>query len=144
MEIKIKRLSKDAVIPQQAYSNDAGIDLVAINDADIQPGECEKIHTGLSFELPVNTFGAICARSGLASKRGLRPANCIGVCDSDYRGEYIVALYNDSKEVQHINKGDKIAQLLILPVYSPSIEVVDELSDTDRGDGGFGSSGIRL
>lgn len=140
IKIKVQKLSNDAVIPEQAYNNDAGIDLVSVDNVEILPGECKKIHTGLAFELPANTFGAVFARSGLASKRGLRPANCVGVCDADYRGEYLVALYNDSNQVQSINKGDKIAQLLILPVYTPNIEVVDKLSDTQRGEGGFGSS----
>ena len=101
-----------------------------------------KIKTGLAMELPDNTFGAIFARSGLATKEGLRPANCVGVCDSDYRGEYMVALHNDTDIVQVVVPGEKIAQLILLPFLPIEFNMVDELSETERGENGFGSTGL--
>ena len=93
------------------------------------------------FTVPDGYFGAILARSGLATKQGLRPANCVGVCDSDYRGEYIIAIHNDTDQPRIIENGDRIAQLVIMPYLSVSFSEVDELSETARGDGGFGSTG---
>lgn len=107
----------------------------------IQPHETIKIGTGLSFELPKNTFAAIYARSGIATKRGLRPANCTGVCDSDYRGEYIVAVHNDSDKVQIVEPKERIAQMILLPYVQMNFDIADELTETDRGTGGFGSTG---
>lgn len=107
----------------------------------IEPHETEKIGTGLAIEIPDGYFGAIFARSGLASKQGLRPANCVGVCDSDYRGEYIVAVHNDSNYPRVINPGERIAQLVVMPYLAVTFDEVADLSDTDRGDGGFGSTG---
>lgn len=107
----------------------------------VSPHETIKIPTGLAMELPEGTFGAIFARSGLATKEGLRPSNCTGVCDSDYRGEYIVALHNDSNMSRLINPGERIAQLIVLPYVPIEFKEVDKLSDTDRGFGGFGSTG---
>lgn len=140
---KVKKLREDAVIPKQGSAYSAGYDLSACIDDPvyIAPGQCVKIGTGLAFQLPPGYFGAIFARSGLATKRGLRPANAVGVADCDYSGEYIVALYNDSDIEQVIFPGDRIAQLVILPcVYADFVEV-DELDVTERGDGGFGSTG---
>ena len=102
-----------------------------------------KIGTGLSFELPQGTFAAIFPRSGIATKRGLRPANCVGVCDSDYRGEYIVALHNDTDKMQYVEPQERIAQMILLPFVEMSFNEVNELSDTARGAGGFGSSGVK-
>lgn len=98
--------------------------------------------TGLAVAIPDGYFGAIFARSGLSTKQGLRPANCVGVIDSDYRGEVIVALHNDSNDCQTYRNGDRIAQLVIMPYLSASFDEVDELDDTERGDGGFGHTGV--
>ena len=143
-EFKVKKLRDDAELPKRGSKYAAGYDLVACMDDPvyIAPGHVAKIGTGLSFKLPTWCFGAIFARSGLAAKRGLRPANAVGVADCDYRGEYIVALYNDSDCEQVIFPGDRIAQLVILPFLCPEFELVSELDNTDRGDGGFGSTGV--
>lgn len=143
MNIKIKKLNNLAKIPSRGSSYAAGYDLYAAIEKPIHilPHSTVKIGTGLSFELPQRTFAAIFARSGIATKQGLRPANCVGVCDSDYRGEYIVAIHNDSEEVQTIVSQERIAQMILLPYIEMSFNEVDELSDTKRGDGGFGSSG---
>lgn len=141
---EVKKLREDAVLPVLGSAFSAGYDLSAAIDGDIiiAPGTCEKISTGLSITPPEGYFGAIFARSGMATKRGLRPSNCVGVCDEDYTGEYIVALYNDSDEPQIIHNGDRIAQLVFLPYIHPVFMEVDELNSTDRGDGGFGHTGI--
>ena len=112
--------------------------------ARAQSSLCAALHllpTGLSFALPEGTFGAVVARSGLASKQGLRPANCLGVIDSDYRGECFVALHNDSSEERTVRHGDRVAQLVLLPFLPMEFEEVDELPATVRGEGGFGSTG---
>lgn len=143
MNIKIKKLNNLAKMPSRGSSDAAGYDLYAATDyiIDIAPHSTVKIGTGLSFELPEGTFAGIFARSGIATKRGLRPANCIGICDSDYRGEYIVALHNDTDEMQSIEPGERIAQMILLPFIEMNFKEVDELSDTERGKGGFGSTG---
>lgn len=142
--IKIKKLSLNAQIPTKGSEYSAGYDLRACIDETIMiaPHSTVKIGTGLAIEIPHGYFGAVFARSGLATKEGLRPANCVGVCDSDYRGEYIVALHNDFDYPRVIQPGDRIAQLVIMPYLSVYFHEVDELSDTDRGDGGFGSTGV--
>ena len=144
VQVKIRKLRQAAIFPHIGIGNAAGYDLSACIDEEvtIQPGETVKIGTGLSVELPSNVFGAIFARSGLATKKGLRPANCVGVCDPDYRGEYIVAIHNDSYKEQTIMPGDRIAQLVFLPCLPVDIQEVTKLSDTERGTGGFGSTGI--
>jgi dUTP pyrophosphatase len=149
--IDIKKLNEDAIIPTRGSAYAAGYDLYANNiygqnsDKDwilqINPGECVKIGTGIAVAIPEGYFGGIYPRSGLATKQGLAPANKVGVIDSDYRGEVIVALYNHSSVPQMINKGDRIAQLIVQPYLNFEWVEVDELDDTDRGDGGFGSSG---
>lgn len=141
--IKIKRLTDTAVIPEKGSKYSAGFDLSAdiIHPIRIAPKETVKIPTGLSIELPEGYFGAIYARSGLASKQGLRPANCVGVADSDYRGEYIVALHNDSDEIREIEPKQRIAQLIVQPYLVCEFVESDQLSETERGDGGFGSTG---
>ena len=141
--IKVKRLNEFAQFPARGSDEAAGYDLYAAiqEPVYIGPHRTEKVGTGLAFELPRCTFGAIFPRSGLATKQGLRPANCIGVCDSDYRGEYIVAVHNDSDESRWIDPGERIAQLVLLPYIPMVFEEVDELSDTKRGAGGFGSTG---
>ena len=141
--IKVKKLNELATIPTRGSQYAAGHDLYAATDDPImiQPHETIKIGTGLSFELPKNTFAAIYARSGIATKRGLRPANCTGVCDSDYRGEYIVAVHNDSDKVQIVEPKERIAQMILLPYVQMNFDIADELTETDRGTGGFGSTG---
>lgn len=141
--IKVKRLNHLAKLPTRGSEEAAGYDLYAAISGPIfiHPHETEKVGTGLAFELPRCTFGAIFPRSGLATKQGLRPANCVGVCDSDYRGEYVVAVHNDSDEIQMIAPGERIAQLILLPYIPMVFKEVDELSDTKRGAGGFGSTG---
>lgn len=142
-KIKIKRLNDKAKIPHRGSNGAAGYDLYAcINEPyAIPPHTTKKIETGLSIEIPHGYFGAIFARSGLATKEGLRPANCTGVCDEDYRGEYVVALHNDTDVEKIIEPNDRIAQLVIIPYLPVEFEEVDELSDTDRGSDGFGSTG---
>ena len=143
MDVRFKRLNDLAKIPTRGSKFSAGYDLYAATDHDIQipPHSTVMIGTGLAMELPVGWFGAIFARSGIATKRGLRPANCIGVCDCDYLGEYIVALHNDTTETKTVQAGERIAQLVILPCQDIDFKEVDELHDTDRGTGGFGSTG---
>jgi len=143
MNIKIKKLNNLAKMPSRGSSYAAGFDLYAATDSivDIAPHSTMKIDTGLSFELPEGTFAGIFARSGIATKRGLRPANCTGIIDSDYRGPVIVALHNDTDEIQSIEPGERIAQMILLPFISMDFNEVNELSDTARGEGGFGDSG---
>ena len=146
--MRIKKLHPEAVLPTQGSTAAAGYDLYSVDTFCIEPGETRLVHTGLAIEIPEGFWGGIYARSGLATKKGLRPANCVGVIDSDYRGEIMVALHNDSSSIQHIDAGDRIAQLvfhqqwIIGPDEEGTIwQVVDDLSDTDRGEGGFGSTG---
>lgn len=146
MEIKIKKLKETAVLPTRGSAAAAGYDLYACLDTDsvtIKPNSNVKIGTGLSIAVPDGYFGAIFARSGLAAKENLRPANCVGVADSDYRGEYIVALHNDSDTEKVVKNGDRIAQLVIMPFLSVEFTEVEELDETQRGAGGFGSTGKR-
>ena len=139
--ILVKRADVEAKLPTKAHEGDAGWDLYSLYDYTINPHETVKVDTGLNFQLPEGTFGAIYARSGLSTKQGLRPANCVGVCDSGYRNNYIVPLYNDSDEVRTIHKHDRIAQLIIQPFIQTELTEVDALDETERGSGGFGSSG---
>lgn len=141
MEIKIKKLYKDSVIPTRGSEYAAGYDLYAHEGATIKPHETAKIGTGVAIQPPKDTFGAVFARSGLAAKQGLRPANCVGVCDYDYTGEYIVALHNDSNEERVIEKGERIGQVVFIPYVNVTFVEVDELDATERGAGGFGSTG---
>lgn len=141
--VNVKKLRDNAIIPTQGSKYAAGYDLYAAIDTPItiKSGETVKIGTGLAFELPEGFFAGIFARSGLATKQGLRPANCVGVVDCDYRGEVIVAIHNDSNRDTVIAPGDRIAQMILLPYQSMEFIEVSDLSKTDRGDGGFGSSG---
>ena len=143
MDIKI--LNDLAKVPSYGSDEAAGADLYAATDYDIEirPHETVKIGTGIAIAVPRGYYGGIYARSGLATKQGLRPANCVGVVDSDYRGEVIVALHNDTDECQWVPAGSRIAQLLIQPVMRTDFNVVDELGDTERGTGGFGSTGVK-
>lgn len=142
-KIKIKKLTDTAKTPTRGSEHAAGYDMYADvkEDVQIKPHETVKIGTGLVMEIPDGYFGAIFARSGLATKEGLRPANCVGVCDSDYRGEYIVAIHNDSEETRTITAGERIAQLVVMPYLPVTFDEVAELTDTNRGEGGFGSTG---
>lgn len=140
--MRIKRLHENAIVPTKGSQHAAGYDLYSTETVTIRPHETALIGTGWAMEFPGGYFGAIFARSGLASKEGLRPANCVGVIDSDYRGEVKVALHNDSNDLRTIAKGDRIAQLIVMDYYFVSdFEEVNILSDTSRGEGGFGSTG---
>ncbi|MBO5976837.1 MAG: dUTP diphosphatase [Oscillospiraceae bacterium] len=144
MLIKIKKLREEAIIPTSGSAYAAGYDLYAClpeGDMEIAPHATAKVGTGLSMAVPEGYFGAIFARSGLATKEGLRPANCVGVCDSDYRGEYIIALHNDSDISRTVSHGERIAQLVIMPYLAIEFEQCDALPETERGAGGFGSTG---
>lgn len=143
--MKIKKLNENAVIPTYGTKYSAGADLYACTEEDItiNPGETKLIKTGIAMEIPVGYAGFIYARSGLASKKGLAPANKVGVIDADYRGEVMVALYNQSNEPQVIAAKERIAQLVIAPFLKVEFEEVDELTETVRGAGGFGSTGTK-
>lgn len=142
-KIRVKRLKENAIMPTYGSAEAAGADLYACltEPMTIQPGESVFIPTGLAMELPVGFAGLIYARSGLACKRGLAPANKVGVVDSDYRGEFMIVLHNHGETSQTIEHGERIAQLVITPVFTPGFTEVDELSDTERSGGGFGSTG---
>lgn len=141
--IRVKKLKENAILPTYGSAEAAGADLYACleNVIVIQPGETVFVPTGLAMEIPKGYAGLIYARSGLACKRGLAPANKVGVIDSDYRGEFIVVLHNHGATVQEIAHGERIAQLVITPVLTPDFTEVDDLSDTSRAAGGFGSTG---
>ena len=142
--MKIKRLKENAIIPTKGSAGAAGCDLYAALDEDkitIWPHETKMVDTGWAMKIPKKYFGAIFARSGIASKQGLRPANCVGVIDSDYRGPVKVALHNDSELHQTITNGQRIAQLVLIPYCCMDFNEVEELDETERGEGGFGSTG---
>ena len=141
MKIKIKKLDPKAVIPTRGSDAAAGVDLHAPKALVLHPNSNGVVSTGLAVEIPDGYFGAIFARSGMATRKGLRPANCVGVIDSDYRGEIKVVLHNDSDIIRPVQEGDRVAQLVILPYEPIEFDEVDELNDTDRGIGGFGSTG---
>ena len=144
MELKIKKLSPNAILPTYGSAGAAGADLYALPEGDpitIAPGETAFIHTGLAMAIPEGYVGLNFARSGLASKRGLAPANKVGVIDSDYRGECMVALHNHTDSEVTVEGGERIAQLVIVPFLKAEYELAEELSDTQRGAGGFGSTG---
>lgn len=143
--VRIKKLDPAAILPSYGSEYAAGADLYALlpEAVTIAPGETLMIHTGLAAEIPEGYAGLVFARSGLASKRGLAPANKVGVVDSDYRGEWMVALHNHSGEPQVVEPGERIAQMVIVPYLTARFEEVGELSDTVRGTGGFGSTGTR-
>ncbi len=143
MTVRFRKLDDRAVTPTYGSSAAAGADLYAVLDTPLtlNAGETALVHTGLAVEIPDGYVGLVCARSGLATKRGLAPANKVGVIDADYRGELMVALHNHSGAHQTVNGGERIAQLLILPYLTAEFTEVEELSDTVRGGGGFGSTG---
>lgn len=143
MNVSVKKLRDSAILPTYGSPEAAGADLYACLDEKITiaPGESVFVPTGLSMEIPKGYAGLIYARSGMACKRGLAPANKVGVIDSDYRGEFIVVLHNHGNQAQTVDHGERIAQLVITPVLTPIFEEVDALSDTERSGGGFGSTG---
>ncbi len=143
--IAVKKLDERAVLPTYGSEYSAGADLYALTDTEIvfEPGETKLIHTGLAMEIPEGYAGLIYARSGLASKRGLAPANKVGVVDADYRGEIMVALHNHSTVAQTITPKERIAQLVVAPFLKATFEESEMLSDTVRGAGGFGSTGTK-
>ena len=143
MTINVKKLNENAKLPAYGSLYAAGADLYACEEApvEIPAGETRFIHTGIAVELPLGTVGLVYARSGLACKQDLAPANKVGVIDCDYRGEMMVALHNHGSETRTVSGGDRIAQLVIAPYYTAQFEEADELSDTVRGAGGFGSTG---
>ena len=141
ININFTRLQSNAIQPSHGSQWAAGYDLYSCGSFIIEPHATLKIGTGIAVEIPEGYFGAIFARSGLATKRGLRPANCVGVVDADYRGELIVALHNDTDYAQDVAEGERIAQLAIIPHLTVNFVEVDDLSSTDRGEGGFGSTG---
>lgn len=143
MQIAVKKLREDAILPTFGSKEAAGADLYACLETPVtvEPGKTAFIPTGLAMELPVGYVGLIYARSGLACKRGLAPANKVGVIDSDYRGEFIVALHNHGEQPQVISPAERIAQLVVTPVLMPEYVEAASLSDTQRGEGGFGSTG---
>ena len=141
--IRIKKLNPNAALPTYGSPEAAGADLYACLDecVSIPAGKTVFIPTGIAMEVPKGCAGLIYARSSMGAKRGLAPANKVGVIDSDYRGQVMVALHNHSQEEQIVQPGERIAQLLITPVFTPGFREVDDLTDTDRGNGGFGSTG---
>ena len=144
-KVGIKKLDERAVIPTYGSLDAAGADLCAVLDdkINIKPGETVFIKTGLAIAIPKGYAGFIYARSGFSCKKGLAPANKVGVIDADYRGEIMVALHNHSDSIKEVCSGDRIAQLVIAPYFKAEFNLVDELDDTIRSDGGFGSTGVR-
>ena len=146
MKVEIKKLYNDAILPTRGSEKAAAYDVYAylkdgISEAFIHPHTTMKIGTGIALAPPEGFFVGVYARSGLSTKEGLRPANCVGICDEDYRGEYIVALHNDSGVVRSIKHGDRIGQIILQQRFDMDFEEVNELGATDRGAGGFGSTG---
>lgn len=144
--VKVKKLREDAKVPTYGTACSAGADLYACLDGDsltVNAGDTVFVHTGLSLEIPEGLVGLVYARSGLASKRGLAPANKVGVVDSDYRGEIIVSLHNHSSLPQTIENGERIAQIVFAPYVAAAFEETTSISDTQRGMGGFGSTGSK-
>ena len=145
MKMRWKKLDPRATVPSYGSASAAGADLYALCDGDVSilPGQAALIHTGIAVEIPEGYVGLIYARSGLATKRGLAPANKVGVIDADYRGELMVSLFNQSSSVQTVVSGERVAQLVITPFLQVEFEEAEELSDTVRGVGGFGSTGTK-
>lgn len=144
-KVEIKKLNENAVIPKYGTDFAAGADLYALIDGvvTIAPGESKLIHTGVAMAIPEGLVGLIFGRSGMACKRGLAPANKVGVIDSDYRGEIMVCLHNHGSTEQTVENGERIAQIAFVPYYAADFELVDELDQTVRGEGGFGSTGTK-
>ncbi len=145
ISVKLKKLDERAVTPVYSTEFSAGADLRALTDEPITiaPGESKLIHTGISVAMPSGVVGLVFARSGLATKQGLAPANKVGVIDADYRGEIMVCLYNHSKETRTVENGDRIAQIAFMPHFCASFEECQDLPESVRGVGGFGSTGVK-
>ncbi len=145
MKIEIKKLNDRAVLPARGSEQAAGWDLYSANEEAIaiEAHKTAMVGTGLSMAIPEGYFGAVFARSGLATKQGLRPANCVGVIDSDYRGEIIVSLHNDTDEIRNVQPRERIAQIVIMPYLEVEFELKDKLEETARGRNGFGSTGTK-
>lgn len=143
MNVNVKILNDRARIPSYGTEFSAGADLYAAESLQIDAGETKFVHTGLAVELPAGTVGLVFARSGLACKQDLAPANKVGVIDSDYRGEILVALHNHGSHTRRVETGDRVAQLVIAPYYTADFAETEQLSGTERGEGGFGSTGQR-
>ena len=143
MKVFFKKLNDRATVPSYGSVSSAGADLYSAEEGDVSvlPGKAALIHTGIAAEIPEGYVGLVFARSGLAVKRGLAPSNKVGVIDADYRGEIMVSLFNQSDAEQTVERGERIAQLVITPYLHAEFEETDQLSDTERGAGGFGSTG---
>lgn len=141
MKVNVKKLSQNAKLPAYGSAYAAGADLYASEGAIIEAGKTAFVHTGIAVELPAGTVGLVYARSGLACKQDLAPANKVGVIDADYRGEIMVALHNHGSETRKVEVGDRVAQFVIAPYYTADFAEAEELSETVRGAGGFGSTG---
>ena len=141
MEIKVKKLDDRAVIPTRGSSMAAGLDLYAVDGVSVGAGETVLVHTGIALAIPEGYAGFIYARSGIATKRGLAPANKVGVIDADYRGEIMVALHNHSTAAQAVDAGERVAQLVVAPFLPVELVLADALDETERAAGGFGSTG---
>ena len=141
MQIKLKKLDERAIIPTRGTSASAGMDLYALDAVTVGAGETVLVHTGIALAIPEGYAGFIYARSGIATKRGLAPANKVGVIDADYRGEIMVALHNHSAVSQSVDAGERVAQLVVAPFLPLELVLADALDETERAEGGFGSTG---
>ena len=143
--VKLKKLTPNAIIPTYGTAQSAGADLYSGMEqpVTIEPGKAEFIHTGIAIAIPEGLVGLVYARSGMACKKGIAPANKVGVIDADYRGEIMVALYNHGNEAVTVEPGDRIAQLVLTPFITAAFDQTDSLDETDRGNGGFGSTGTK-
>ena len=143
--VKLKKLTPNAIIPTYGTAQSAGADLYSGMEqpVTIEPGKTEFIHTGIAIAIPEGLVGLVYARSGMACKKGIAPANKVGVIDADYRGEIMVALYNHGNEAVTVEPGDRIAQLVLTPFITAALDEADSLDETDRGNGGFGSTGTK-
>ena len=143
--VKLKKLTPNAIIPTYGTAQSAGADLYSGMEqpVTIEPGKTEFIHTGIAIAIPEGLVGLVYARSGMACKKGIAPANKVGVIDADYRGEIMVALYNHGNEAVTVEPGDRIAQLVLTPFITAAFDQTDALDETDRGNGGFGSTGTK-
>lgn len=141
MQVKLKKLDERAILPTRGSTAAAGLDLYALDAVTVGVGETVLVHTGIALAIPDGYAGFIYARSGIATKRGLAPANKVGVIDADYRGEIMVALHNHSATEQAVEAGERIAQLVVAPFLSVELAVVEALDETERASGGFGSTG---
>lgn len=144
VKVNLKKLNKNAIVPTRGSVSSAGYDLYACleSSVEIKPGETVKIPTGLAIEVPEGYVGLIFARSGLSINKNIAPANKVGVCDSDYRGEYIVALKNGGDSTYVVKNGDRVAQLVVVPFLDVEFKEVENLTETKRGENGFGSTGV--